>query len=68
MEEYPIPQELESRQRIGWKVELWDEKGQPAGWSEEAFFEMGLLDPVEWKAQWIDPEEVRLSDPYQPAS
>ena len=34
-----FPEELESRQRIGWKVELWDEKEQTEGWSEEAFFE-----------------------------
>lgn len=63
-----FPEELESRQRIGWKVELWDEKEQTEGWSEEAFFEMALLDRTEWKAQWIDPEEERLSEPYQPAS
>lgn len=39
-----FPEELESRQRIGWKVELWDEKEQTEGWSEEAFFEMALLE------------------------
>ena len=34
---------LESRQRVCWKVRLWDEKDEAGEWSEEAYFEMGLL-------------------------
>lgn len=48
--EYPF--ELASRERVNWKVRLWDENGEPGGWSE-AFFEMGLLDASDWKAGWI---------------
>ena len=47
---YPLP--LTSRERVTWKVRLWDEKGQPGEWAE-ACFEMGLLDKADWTAQWI---------------
>ncbi len=43
---------LQSRDRIDWAVTLWDEAGcagEPAG----AVFEMGLLKPSDWKAEWI---------------
>lgn len=42
-----------SRERIEWKVRLWDENGEEGDWSETAFFEMGLLTPKDWKASWI---------------
>ncbi len=44
---------LKSRDRIIWKVCLWDEKGLQGEWSEDAFFEIGLLDPSDWMAKWI---------------
>ena len=47
------PNALVSRQRIAWKVQLWDEADVAGEWSEEAFFEMGLLSPDDWKALWI---------------
>ena len=40
----PYPETLSSRQRVNWKVMLWDENGEAGDWSEAAFFEMGLLD------------------------
>ena len=43
---------LRSRDRVYWKVCLWDETGKEE-WSEETFFEMGLLEPEDWKAVWI---------------
>ncbi len=43
---------LTSRDRVEWKVRLWDESGEAGPWSE-AFFEMGLLHPADWKAKWI---------------
>ena len=49
--------ELESRQRIYWRVKVWDNKGKESDWSEVAWFEMGLLDDDDWKASWIEPEE-----------
>ena len=44
---YPDP--LDERQRVNWKVRLWDENGEPGEWSE-AFFEMGISS---WQAKWI---------------
>ena len=45
--DYPGP--LADRERVNWKIRLWDENDQPGEWSA-AFFEMGISD---WKAQWI---------------
>ncbi len=47
------PQPLRSRQRVTWKIRLWDENGDLGEWSEPAFFEMGLLSASDWKAKWI---------------
>ncbi len=46
---------LASRMRVAWKVCLWDENDEPE-WSEEVFFEMGLLEPSDWVAKWIHGE------------
>ena len=42
-----------SRERIYWKVRIWDEKSTVGDWSETAFFEMGLLEAQDWKAKWV---------------
>jgi alpha-L-rhamnosidase len=58
--------ELESGQRIFWQVKVWDNHGKTSEWSNVAFFEMGLLNPSDWKAQWIEPdlkENVMSSNP-----
>lgn len=59
---------LESKQRVSWKVRLWDEADTVREWSEEAFFEAGILDAAQFVAKWINPELV--SDPciHMPAS
>ncbi|MCF0141887.1 MAG: alpha-L-rhamnosidase N-terminal domain-containing protein, partial [Parasporobacterium sp.] len=44
---------LSGRDRITWKVRLYDETDAAGDWSEEAFFEMGLLNKTDWKARWI---------------
>ncbi len=46
------PHTLASREKITWRVRLWDEEDTPGDWSE-ATFEMGLLAADDWKAQWI---------------
>ena len=46
------PETLCSRERVNWKIRLWDENDQPGEWNE-AFFEMGLLESSDWKAKWI---------------
>ncbi len=47
--------DLRSGQRCDWKVRAWDEQGQPSDWSDQAAWEMGLLDPAQWSADWIEP-------------
>ncbi|GGG22612.1 glycoside hydrolase family 78 protein [Paenibacillus abyssi] len=44
---------IESRRRYYYRVRAWNQKGQTTGWSEIAYFEMGLLDHAEWSAEWI---------------
>lgn len=43
------PKELSDRERVNWKICLWDENDEPGDWSE-AFFETGIS---EWNAKWI---------------
>ncbi|MBT3389016.1 MAG: family 78 glycoside hydrolase catalytic domain [Chloroflexi bacterium] len=52
-----VGQALESRQRYFWRVRIWDENDSPSGWSMVAFWEMGLLNPNDWAAHWIEPEQ-----------
>lgn len=44
---------LRSGQRVFWKVRVWDAAGKASRFSEPAWFEMALLSPDDWKAQWI---------------
>ncbi|MCL5269276.1 MAG: family 78 glycoside hydrolase catalytic domain, partial [bacterium] len=48
---------LASRQRAWWKVMVWDQEGRAGGWSAPAFWEMGLLEPNDWRAIWIGLDE-----------
>lgn len=43
---------LHSRDRVAWSVTLWDEEGCE-GETAESWFELGLLEPSDWTAQWI---------------
>jgi alpha-L-rhamnosidase len=43
---------LSSRQRVYWKVWVWDETNAVSE-SDIAWFEMGLLNPDDWQAKWI---------------
>jgi alpha-L-rhamnosidase len=57
---------LQSGQRYFWQVQIWDGSGRASGWSEPAYWEMGLLEPSDWKASWIEadlPEDVSKSGP-----
>ncbi len=57
---------LEARQRYYWRVRTWDENGEATDWSETAWWEMGLLAPSDWEAQWIEPafdEDTTISQP-----
>jgi alpha-L-rhamnosidase len=57
---------LGSAQRYVWQVQIWDDQGRTSGWSEPAWWEMGLLTPADWRASWIEPglpEDVTTSPP-----
>jgi alpha-L-rhamnosidase len=44
---------LTSGLRCWWKVRVWDQAEDPSPYSQPAFWQMGLLEPSDWKAEWI---------------
>lgn len=56
---------LSSGERVYWKVLV--EAGQASAASPVASFEMGLLDPADWEAEWIEVEAEIDPDAYKPA-
>ncbi|HEY3631301.1 MAG TPA: hypothetical protein VGL21_10405, partial [Jatrophihabitantaceae bacterium] len=62
-------QPLSSRTRAYWQVRSWDEHGRVSPWSDVARWEIGLLQPGDWRAQWIgNAEWDALSAPVPPAT
>ncbi len=60
--------ELQSAKRYYWQVRVWDNKGRVSGWSEKAWWQMGLLRPEDWAARWIQPAcRVRRAASTSPA-
>lgn len=43
----------ESGRRYYWKVRIWDKSKNKSEWSDPSYWEMGLLEPEQWKAVWI---------------
>lgn len=40
--------------RYYYRIQAWDDAGNDSGWSESAYFEMGLMDSHnKWQAEWI---------------
>ncbi len=58
---------LFSRTRYHYKVKAWDQFGRESEWSEVAWWEMGLLEHSEWKAQWITPNATEIDPKSEPA-
>ena len=48
---------LSSRMIVNWKVTVWDENNIPET-SDNAHFEIGLLQENDWKAKWITGDYV----------
>jgi len=46
---------LMSGEKYYWQVRVWDHAGKVSGWSKMAEWRMGLLQPGDWKADWITP-------------
>lgn len=59
---------LKDRQRVEWRVRLWDENETAGEWSETASFEMGILHPSGFTAKWINPELTCDPTVHKPAS
>lgn len=45
--------DLQSRQKVYWKVMVWDQDDKEMGWSDISFWEMGLLCREDWQGKWI---------------
>jgi len=59
-------QPLSSFQRVYWQVRVVDNHGKKSKWSDVAYWEMGILEDADWKADWITPtweEDVKKSNP-----
>jgi alpha-L-rhamnosidase len=57
---------LRSGERCHWQVRVWDGSAKASPWSAPAWWEMGLLEPSDWKATWIEPglpEDTTKSGP-----
>jgi alpha-L-rhamnosidase len=55
--EYGGPK-LQSRQKVFWRVKMWDENDRVSKWSEVNHLELGLIENDDWKAQWIGHPET----------
>jgi len=49
---------LMSRQGCHWMVQVWDKDDKVCPWSQPAYWEMGLLNPSDWHAQWISSSRI----------
>jgi alpha-L-rhamnosidase len=54
---------LQSGKRYYWQVRVWDNKGRTSPWSQQAWWQMGLLKPTDWKAHWITPATESAGNP-----
>lgn len=58
---FAIPYEgrpLQSRQQCWWRVQIWDEAGRSFASSDHGEWEMGLLSPQDWVAEWLAADDA----------
>ncbi len=44
---------LASRTRVFWRVQIWDQDGAASRPSRASWWEMGLLEPEDWRGAWL---------------
>jgi len=59
---------LSPMQRAYWQVRIWDQNGKPTAWSAPAFWETGLMESANWKANWITSPLDRPNEKIRPCS
>lgn len=62
----PADVTLESAVRYYWNVTVADNMGRSARAEAGAWFEMGLLKEEDWKARWIEPEQIKVIRDIRP--
>ncbi len=50
--------ELVSRQKVFWKIKIWNQNNVASSWSKISVWEMSFLNKSDWKANWIGKEEI----------
>ncbi len=55
-------EELVSRQKLFWRVKIWNENDQPSTWSTAQSIELGLLDTSDWQGKWIGHPNTTMSE------
>ena len=54
--------DLGSEQACYWKVRVWDMNEEASDWSDAAKFTIGLLNPKDWKGEWIYKKDQNKKD------
>jgi len=50
---------LGSRQKVYWKIRVWNQDNKVSDWSKIALWEMALLHPSDWKAKWVGTKDSK---------
>lgn len=57
-----------SQSHVFWALKIWDKRGKATEWSSPRTFATGLLNPRDWRAQWIAAELDTTPLPSGPPS